>query len=84
MWVSWLLTITGAIEIFAAFQEKQMGMRWGWTAAFGVLSVAAGVFALVAPPVTLAAIMGLIAGFALVAGVVQLMAAYTLRSLARS
>jgi uncharacterized membrane protein HdeD (DUF308 family) len=61
-----------------------MGMQWGWTAAFGVLSVVAGVFALVAPPVTLAAIMGLIAGFALVAGVVQLMAAYKLRSLVRS
>jgi uncharacterized membrane protein HdeD (DUF308 family) len=84
VWVSWLLTITGAIEIFAALQERQMGMQWGWTAAFGVLSVAAGVFALVAPPVTLAAIMGLIAGFALVAGAVQLMAAYKLRSLVRS
>ena len=84
IWVSWLLTITGAIEIYAAMQERQMGMQWGWTAAFGVLSVAAGVFALIAPPITLAAIMGLIAGFALLAGAVQLMAAYKLRSLLRS
>ena len=65
-------------------QERQMGMQWGWTAAFGVLSVAAGVFALIAPPITLAAIIGLIAGFALLAGAVQLMAAYKLRSLVRS
>jgi len=46
--------------------------------------VAAGVFALIAPPITLAAIMGLIAGFAVLAGAVQLMAAYKLRSLVRS
>ncbi|HEY3222048.1 MAG TPA: DUF308 domain-containing protein [Gemmatimonadales bacterium] len=84
IWVSWLLTITGAIEIFAAVQEKQMGMPWGGTAAFGVLSVVAGVFALIAPPITLAAIIGLIAGFAILAGAVQLMAAYTLRGLVRS
>jgi len=44
-------------------------------------SVAA--FALVAPPVTLAAIMGLIAGFAIVAGVALLMGAFKLRSLVR-
>src|SRR6266568_4352856 len=73
-----------ALVIYAAMQERQMGMQWGWTAAFGVLSVAAGVFALIAPPITLAAIIGLIAGFALLAGEVKLMAAYKLRSLVRS
>ena len=48
--------------------------------AFGVLSLVASVFALLSPPVTLAAIMGLIAAFAIVAGVALLMGAFKLRS----
>jgi uncharacterized membrane protein HdeD (DUF308 family) len=56
------------------------GCRGGWTLAFGILSIVAGVYALMAPPVTLAAIMGLIAGFALVSGVMQLMGAFMLSS----
>ena len=39
--------------------------------------------ALLSPPVTLAAIMGLIAAFAIVAGVALLMGAFKLRSLVR-
>jgi len=40
----------------------------------------AGVFALFAPPVTLAAIMGLIAGFAVVSGVALVVGAFKVRS----
>jgi len=60
--------------------QKSLGMPWGWTVAFGALSVVAGLFALLAPPVTLAAIMGLIAGFALVSGVAFVVGAFKLRS----
>jgi uncharacterized membrane protein HdeD (DUF308 family) len=42
------------------------------------------VFALLSPPATLAAIMGLIAAFAIVAGVAQVVAAFALRSLVRA
>jgi len=45
------------------------------------LSVVASAFALFSPPVTLAAIMGLIAAFAIVAGVALLAGAFKLRSL---
>jgi len=78
--VSWWLTVTGFIGSYAALQQKNMGLPWGSTAAFGVLSVVAGVFALFAPPVTLAAIMGLIAGFAVVSGVALVVGAFKLRS----
>jgi len=78
--VSWWLLVTGMIGIYAAVQEKNLGMPWGWTAAFGVLSVVAGAFALLAPPITLAAIMGLIAGFALVSGVARIVGAFKLRA----
>ena len=81
--VAWWLMFTGILGIFAAFQEKKLGVSWGWPMAFGVLSVVASVFALLSPPVTLAAIMGLIAGFAIVAGVALLMGAFKLRSLVR-
>ncbi len=80
VWVSWWLMLTGILGIYAAVMQKNLGVQWGWTGAFGVLSVVAGVFALLAPPVTLAAIMGLIAGFALVSGVALIVGAFKLRS----
>ena len=83
VWVAWWLLFTGILGIYAAMQEKNMGAAWGWSAAFGVLSVVASVFALLSPPATLAAIMGLIAGFAIVAGVALLFGAFKLRSLVR-
>lgn len=79
--VAWWLTLTGILGIYAALQLRRLGMDWGWPAAFGVLSLVAGVFALMAPPVTLAAIMGLIAGFAIVGGVVSIAGAWKLRSM---
>ena len=82
--VAWWLTITGAIGIYAAVQEKNLGLKWGWTAAFAGLSVAAGVFAILAPPITLAAIMGLIAGFAIVSGVALIIGAFKIRSVVHS
>ena len=56
-------------------------MRWGWTLAFGIVSFGAGVIAIMNPPATLGAIMGLIAGFALASGVVLLITAFGLASL---
>ncbi len=79
--VAWWLMFTGILGIYGAVLEKRLGVQWGWTAAFGVLSVVASGFALLSPPVTLAAIMGLIAGFAIVAGVALLVGAFKLRSL---
>lgn len=78
--VAWWLMVTGILGIYGAVLEKRLGVHWGWTAAFGVLSVVASVFALLSPPVTLAAIMGLIAGFAIVSGVAFVAGAFKLRS----
>ncbi len=84
VWAAWWLLFTGILGIYAAFQQKQLGVQWGWSAAFGVLSVAASAFALLAPPVTLAAIMGLIAAFAIVGGVALVWGAFKLRALLRA
>jgi uncharacterized membrane protein HdeD (DUF308 family) len=80
---AWWLLVTGGLAIYAAMVERQMGVSWGWTLAFGILSIICGVLAIMNPPTTLAALMGLIAGFAIVAGVVQLIAAYRLSSFKR-
>jgi uncharacterized membrane protein HdeD (DUF308 family) len=80
VWVSWWLFLTGALAIFASTVERRLGLSWGWTLAFGILSIVAGAYALMAPPATLAAIMGLIAGFALISGVTHLMGAFMLSS----
>jgi uncharacterized membrane protein HdeD (DUF308 family) len=80
VWVTWWLFLTGALAIYAAIVERRLGVSWGWTLTLGIVSIIAGVFALMHPPVTLAAIMGLIAGFAIVSGVVLLIGAFRLTS----
>jgi uncharacterized membrane protein HdeD (DUF308 family) len=83
VWAAWWLILTGALAIYIAVEERRLGQSWGWTLAFGIVSILAGVFAVMSPPVTLAAIMGLIAGFAIVSGLVQLVSAFRLASLRR-
>lgn len=78
--VTWWLFLTGALAIYAAVMERRLGMSWGWTLAFGIVTIIVGVMAIMNPPVTLAAIMGLIAGFALVSGAVLLIGAFRLSS----
>jgi uncharacterized membrane protein HdeD (DUF308 family) len=78
VWTTWWLILTGTIGVGAAVWERRLGLPWGWSLAFGILSIAAGVLAIMNPPATLAAIMGLIAGFALVSGVVLLIGAFRL------
>jgi uncharacterized membrane protein HdeD (DUF308 family) len=74
IWVAYWLLVTGVIGIYTAFMERRLGASWGWTLAFGIISVLAGFYAIMVPPVTLAAIMGLIAAFAIVIGIAALAA----------
>ena len=77
-WTIWWLLLTGGVAIYIAFQERRYGLPWGWTMTFGVVSVAAAVLAAMYPGVTLATIMGLVAGYSIVAGIVLLVGAYKL------
>jgi uncharacterized membrane protein HdeD (DUF308 family) len=80
VWASWWLLLTGFVAIYLALQQRSANLSWGWTMALGVLSVVAGVYALVYQPATLAAIMGLIAGFGIVGGILMLIGAGKLKA----
>jgi uncharacterized membrane protein HdeD (DUF308 family) len=82
-WTSMWLLVTGSFAIADAMAERKLGAPWGWTLAFGILAIVTGVFAVIMPPVTLAALMGVIAGFGIAGGVVHLIGAYHLASFKR-
>jgi uncharacterized membrane protein HdeD (DUF308 family) len=81
VWVAWWLLFTGGLAVYLAIQERRLSIPWGWTLTFGILSIASGVAALFYPQVTLGAIMGLIAAFSIVSGVVLLFGAYKMASI---
>ena len=81
-WVSWWLLLGGFVGIWVGMMEKSAGMPWGWTITVAVLTVLAGIFAFLTPPVTIAALLSLIAVFAIITGVFWLMAAFRIRSAA--
>jgi uncharacterized membrane protein HdeD (DUF308 family) len=78
VWAAWWLLFTGGLAIYIAVQERSLGMPWGWTFVFGLTGIVTSALAFMNPPATLSAIMGLIAGFAIVSGVVLLVGAYKL------
>jgi uncharacterized membrane protein HdeD (DUF308 family) len=80
LWVAWWLIAGGVLGIYVAVQEKQADLPWGWTMAFGVFSLVAGALAIVYPTRTLAALMGMLAAFGIVGGIVMLVGAGKLQS----
>jgi uncharacterized membrane protein HdeD (DUF308 family) len=82
-WTALWLLVTGSFAISDAMAERRIGAPWGWTLAFGMLAIAAGAFAFLTPPATLATLMGVIAVFGLAGGLVHLSGAYRLASFKR-
>jgi uncharacterized membrane protein HdeD (DUF308 family) len=75
----WLIA-GGVLGGYIAIQERSAGISWGWTMALAVLAVVGGALAFMYPGITLAWLLGLIAAFALIGGVVTLMGAWRLQS----
>ena len=82
VWVAWWLMLTGITGIYGGITLRKLGLDWLWTTIFGAISVLAGVFALASPPATLGAIMSLISIFAVIAGIVLIVGAVKIRSIA--
>ena len=81
--VTWWLMATGVLEIYAATEQRKLGIQWGWTLAFGVMSILAAGFALLAPPITLVAIMALIATYSIASGIALIAGAFRLRGVVK-
>jgi uncharacterized membrane protein HdeD (DUF308 family) len=75
VWTAYWLTVSGLIASYIAWQERSLGLSWGWTMAFGLLAIAGGVIAYMNPAATLATLLGVIAGFAFISGVFLLIGA---------
>jgi uncharacterized membrane protein HdeD (DUF308 family) len=80
IWVGYWLLVTGALGIYAAIMERRVGAPWGWTLVFGIIGLVAGIYAILVPPATLLAIMGVISAFAIIWGIALLAAFFWLGS----
>jgi uncharacterized membrane protein HdeD (DUF308 family) len=69
------------LELITAKSLGRMGMRWGWYVVAALVSIAAGVVALVYPRITFVALVLLIGARAIVTGVLEAAAAISWRGL---
>ena len=83
VWTAFWLFTAGLMGTYVAIQERRFGAPWGWTLALGILSLAAGVLAYMYPNVTLAWLLGFIAAYGILSGVILLMGAWKLQSIER-
>jgi uncharacterized membrane protein HdeD (DUF308 family) len=64
--------IAGMSQIVTAVRAGEAHLRWGWLAFAGIISVAAGIVAFVWPGITALALLFLIAAWALITGVAEI------------
>src|SRR5437773_2658693 len=79
----WML-VAGLVQLLLARVQKTMGDSGRGSMVGGILSLALAVAAVVYPRVTVAAVLVLIAWFALVVGIVQLVVAFRVRSMVKA
>jgi len=75
----WFIT-GGVLGAYVAIQERNAHLSWGWTMAFSLVAIAAGVLAIMYPRITLAGLMSLIATFGIIGGVALLIGAGKMQS----
>jgi uncharacterized membrane protein HdeD (DUF308 family) len=75
--------INGVIEIFTALSHRDMPQR-GWTVTMGVLSIIAGIIVLAFPGLTLLGLAVILGVWLLIFGVMEMTAAFRLRSAAHA
>src|SRR6267378_1495325 len=79
----WML-LASIVQFLLARAQRAMGAAAGWSVLGGFLSLALAAAAVVYPRLTVTTVLALIAWFALVVGVVQLVVAFRVRSFARA
>jgi uncharacterized membrane protein HdeD (DUF308 family) len=71
----------GVLDFVIAAEFGRMGQRWGWYVVEGLVSIAAGIVALVYPQVTLLALVLLVGIRAIIHGIFELGAAFSWKAL---
>jgi uncharacterized membrane protein HdeD (DUF308 family) len=69
------------LEFMVASMFGRMGLRWGWYAVAALVSIAAGVLAIVYPSITFLVLVLLVGARALVMGILEMGAAFSWREL---
>jgi uncharacterized membrane protein HdeD (DUF308 family) len=80
VWVAYWLVLSGFVGIYTAIMERRVSIPWGWTMAWGIVSVIAGFYAIAVPRLTLTVVVYLIAIFAIISGLFQIFEAISLTS----
>lgn len=80
VWTAYWLTVSGVMAGYIAWQERSAGLSWGWTTGFAVVAFASGIIAFMNPQATLASLLGVLAGFAIISGVLLLVGAVRMGS----
>jgi uncharacterized membrane protein HdeD (DUF308 family) len=78
LWGAYAL-VDGAAGIALSIQAGSEGRRWGWLLFEGVVGVAASFFTAINPGITALALLMVIAGWAVLTGVAEIVAAIELR-----
>jgi len=71
--------VDGITALYVAFQERGTHACWSWLLVEGILGIIAGIVAIVYPGETALVLLYVIAAWALVTGIMELIAAFTVR-----
>ncbi len=73
--------VDGGIAVITAIQERELLYRWGWVQFEGILSILVGIIAFANPALTALVLLYLIAAWAIVTGIMEIVAAFAIREL---
>lgn len=71
--------IDGLVAVFVSIRERGSLSRWGWVLVEGILSVVAGIFAAVYPGLSALVLLYVMAAWAVLTGITEIVAAFTIR-----
>ncbi len=78
LWAAYAL-VDGVLNLVLAARGARAGRRWGWLLFEGLVSIAAGVLAIIWPDITAVALLVMIAARAVITGVAEIAVAIRLR-----
>src|SRR5258708_441822 len=67
------------LAFISALQERELLYRWGWILFEGILSILGGIIAFANPALTVLALLYFIAAWAIVTGIMEIVAAFAIR-----